>query len=285
MKRQPAFRERFRGHLALARISNAPTVLSNVLAGAALAGSVWDPKVVPVMAAMAMFYTAGMYLNDVCDYGRDRLERPERPLVQGIVSRRVALGIALLLFVLGSAVLLDVSRAAFIAGLVLTGTIVLYDAWHKDNPAAPLIMACNRGLVYVVAFVAVGEDQAGPLRWVVVMALAYVTGLTAIARFETRPGVLQRWPTVCLLFPVAYFAWQIPPGWSLALVLLFGAWIGWSIALVRQRQPARGITRLIAGISVFDALVLLMLLQNLAALVALALFGLTLLLQRFVKGT
>ncbi len=280
-----SFGERFRGHLALARVSNTPTVLSNVLAGAALAGSVWDPKVVPVMAAVAMFYTAGMYLNDVCDYSVDSLERADRPLVQGVVSRRVAGFIAALLFVLGSAVLLDVSRPAFLSGLVLAGCIVLYDFWHKGNPVAPLLMAINRGLVYVVAFVALGAQQATQLFWVVAMAIAYVTGLTAIARFETKPGVLQRWPTLCLLAPVAYFVWQIPPGWNLGLVLLFGAWTGWSIALVRQRQPARGITRLIAGISVFDALVLLMLEQRLAALVALALFGLTLLLQRFVKGT
>lgn len=285
MNQQPAFRQRFRGHLALARVSNVPTVLSNVLVGAALAGSVWDPRVVPVMAAAAMFYTAGMYLNDVCDYALDRLERPDRPLVQDIVSRRAAAGIAALLFALGSALLLSVSRAAFLSGLVLAGCIVLYDLWHKGNPVAPLLMACNRGLVYVVAFVALGAQQAGPLVWVVAMALAYVTGLTAIARFETKPGVLQRWPTLCLLLPVVYFAWQLPPGWNLGLLLFFGAWIGWSIALVRQRQPARGITQLIAGIAFLDALVLVMLEQRQAALVALALFGLMLFLQRFVKGT
>ena len=285
MTQQTAFSQRFRGHLALARISNTPTVLSNVLAGAALAGGVWDSKVVPVMAAMAMFFTAGMYLNDVCDYARDRVLRPDRPLVQGIVSRRAALGITVLLFVLGSAVLLDVSREAFLAGLVLVGCIVLYDVWHTGFLVAPLLMACNRGLVYVVAFIAAGADQAGPLRWVVAMAMAYVTGLTAIARFETLPGVLARWPVLFLLFPVVYFALHFRSWWYLGLVLLFGAWIGWSIMLVRRRQPARGITQLIAGISVFDALVLLMLWQNLAALVALALFGLMLFLQRFVKGT
>ena len=36
---------------------------------------------------MALFYTAGMILNDVADLEVDRRERPERPLPSGAVSR------------------------------------------------------------------------------------------------------------------------------------------------------------------------------------------------------
>ena len=36
---------------------------------------------------MALFYTAGMILNDVLDDDVDRRERPERPLPSGAVSR------------------------------------------------------------------------------------------------------------------------------------------------------------------------------------------------------
>ena len=59
-------------HLSLARISNAPTVVSNVLAGVALA-SVIAPVTVGGTAllavAMVLYYTAGMYLNDLFDSG------------------------------------------------------------------------------------------------------------------------------------------------------------------------------------------------------------------------
>ena len=285
MNQNPAFKERFRGHLALARVSNSPTVVSNVLAGAALAGVAWHPHIIPVAASMAMFYTAGMYLNDVCDYAIDCLERPDRPLVSGIVSRRVAAGIALLLFVLGCLVLITVSREAFFSGLVLVCCIVLYDYWHKGNPVGPLLMACNRALVYVTAYVAFQTEVPASLFWILIVVLAYVSGLTAIASFETKPGITQRWPMLLLLLPVVYFAWQIPPGVWWILLFLFAAWIGWSIMLVHKKQMARGITQLIAGIAVFDALILASLQLGAGAFVALAMFGLTLIMQRFVKGT
>ena len=77
-------------HLALARVSNAPTVVSNVLAGVALA-SVVAPVTVSgtflLAVALVLYYTAGMYLNDLFDLELDRRERPERPLPSGRVSR------------------------------------------------------------------------------------------------------------------------------------------------------------------------------------------------------
>ena len=73
MIQQVTWPERARGYLALARISNSPTVVSDALAGAALAGALWpDSRVVAVAVAMVLFYTAGMFLNDVCDLAIDR---------------------------------------------------------------------------------------------------------------------------------------------------------------------------------------------------------------------
>ena len=54
--------------LRLGRVSNLPTVWSNALAGAALAGA-WPPdgRLVPLLAAMTLAYTGGMFLNDAFD--------------------------------------------------------------------------------------------------------------------------------------------------------------------------------------------------------------------------
>src|SRR5437763_11809410 len=88
---QQSLRQTLYGHLALARISNSPTVVSNTLAGAALAGARQiDGKQALVAIAMILFYSAGMYLNDLFDYAVDRRERPKRPLPAGIVSQRAA---------------------------------------------------------------------------------------------------------------------------------------------------------------------------------------------------
>ncbi len=269
----------------MARVSNSPTVVSNVFAGAALAGVAWHPSIVPVAVAMVLFYTAGMYLNDVCDYAHDCLARPERPLPLGTVTRTGAFVVAVLLLAVGSGLLLGVSGTVLLSGLVLVGFIVVYDLWHKENSLGPVLMACNRALVYTIAYLAFASEVRGPLLWVIGMALVYVIGLTAVAKHETKRTITQRWPIFCLLVPAAYFAWQIPWGWIWCLVPLFAAWTVWSIARVNRGQTAAGIMQLIAGISLFDALVLASLQATFLLLVALVAFGLTLLLQRFVKGT
>ena len=280
----PTLKDRVKGHLTLARVSNSPTVVSNVFAGAALAGVAWHPSIVPVAVAMVLFYTAGMYLNDVCDYALDCLARPERPLPLGIVTRTGAFVVAVLLLAVGSGLLLGVSGTVLLSGLVLVGFIVVYDLWHKENSLGPVLMACNRALVYTIAYLAFASEVRGPLLWVIGMALVYVIGLTAVAKHETKRTITQRWPIFFLLVPATYFAWQIPWGWIWSLVPLFAAWTVWSISRVNRGQTAAGIMQLIAGISLFDALVLASLQATFLLLVALVAFGLTLLLQRFVKG-
>jgi len=65
-----ATRSRPRAYLLLARVSNLPTVWTNVLAAVAGAGvsiSGFDPGLAGVIIALSMLYSAGMFLNDVCD--------------------------------------------------------------------------------------------------------------------------------------------------------------------------------------------------------------------------
>src|SRR5688572_14664491 len=73
--------------LRLGRVSNLPTVTTNVLAGIVLAGA--QPsivRVVVVCAALSAMYVAGMFLNDAFDRDIDRVERPERPIPSGQVT-------------------------------------------------------------------------------------------------------------------------------------------------------------------------------------------------------
>ncbi len=51
--------------LRLGRVSNLPTVWTNVLAGAVLSGAPLAPvRVLALMLGLSTFYIAGMYLND-----------------------------------------------------------------------------------------------------------------------------------------------------------------------------------------------------------------------------
>ena len=64
-------RSRPRAYLLLARISNMPTVWTNVLAAHVAAGAALD-TVPAAAAAMSCLYMGGMVLNDVCDETRVR---------------------------------------------------------------------------------------------------------------------------------------------------------------------------------------------------------------------
>ena len=65
--------------LRLGRVSNLPTVWTNVLAGTVLAGSIPTPFPMGLLLlAISLFYVAGMYLNDAFDRQFDASEENER---------------------------------------------------------------------------------------------------------------------------------------------------------------------------------------------------------------
>lgn len=180
---------RWRTALTLGRVSNLPTVWTDVMAGVALGGArPTAAVVVPVSVAMSLAYVGGMYLNDAFDRGWDAAHRPERPIPAGQVGARTVftagfalLGLALLILLFGPG-----QARAFAPGLVLAGLIVLYNIWHKGNPIAPLLMGLCRVAVYVIAARAATAGMAPTLPVGAAFLLAYLIVLSAIARRETK---------------------------------------------------------------------------------------------------
>jgi 4-hydroxybenzoate polyprenyltransferase len=280
------------GYLALARISNSPTVVSNTLAGGALAGTLWpDGKLGLIAIVMVLFYTAGMYLNDLMDYAVDCRERPERPLPAGIVSRPAAVAVALTLFGCGSLLLWSVGPHPFLSGLVLIALIICYDRWHKSNPLSPLLMALCRLMVYITAFLTFSVQSLSTLLIPGSLLVLYVIGLTYIAKTENKPSMTNVGIVATLFLPTVYFtARQLQQvQWvTLPLILFFTIWVAYSVSFAfrsPKRQVGRTVGQLIAGISLLDALVLATAGSSLGVLLALAAFGLTLFLQHYVRGT
>ena len=68
----------------LGRVSNLPTVWSNVLGAMSLAAMTVPIREAAFTAlAMSLLYVGGMYLNDAFDRDIDARERPERPIPSG----------------------------------------------------------------------------------------------------------------------------------------------------------------------------------------------------------
>ncbi len=284
--------------LRLGRISNLPTVWTNVLAGIVLSGAVvtvWPAML--LLASLSLFYTAGMFLNDAFDREFDRRNRPDRPIPAGDVTATTvfAYGFGLLasgfvlLLVVGYGVPAGTGWRAPAAGALLAAVIVLYDSWHKANPVGPFLMGLCRLMVYLIAGLAVAGTLPERLLLAAIVSLCYLIGLTYVAKQESLRRLVNLWP---LLFLAAPFAYGLPfataGGAALALYVLLLATVIFALFLIFRPGACdipHAMIFLIAGISLLDGL--FMAGQGLALLasVAVAAFLLTLFFQRFITGT
>ncbi len=185
--------------LALGRVSNLPTVWTNVMAGGALAGGTLAPSsLVGVMLSLSCFYVGGMYLNDAFDRGFDAQHQPHRPIPSGRASARsvFTLGFGLLALGVVGAILqacaFDNVVATAASALVLCALIVFYDMHHKGNRWSPLVMGLCRVLSYVTAGMALGGALGVSLTLGSVALLSYLIALTFIAKRGGGPTVVGR---------------------------------------------------------------------------------------------
>jgi hypothetical protein len=279
----------WRTALKLGRVSNLPTVWSNVIAATALAGGAPLRTVVSVAVAVSLLYVGGMFLNDAFDKEIDARERSDRPIPAGEVSATFVFLAASVLIGAGVVLLAAIDGRAGAVGVVLAGAIVLYDWHHKGNPLSPVVMGACRALVYVTAAVAATMTVSQPVLLAALALLAYVAGVTYTARLEAFGRLASLWP-LALLAPPALLALpqlSIEPVTVLALAALFGCAL--RVAQLLRRQAHGDVTRavslLIAGIAVNDALLAATTGDAYAPLACLACFGATLAGQRYVPAS
>lgn len=286
--------------LKLGRVSNLPTVWTNTLAGAVLAGAgEFGLKLFVMIVSFTLFYVGGMFLNDAFDADIDAKERPERPIPTGVVTAREVFSAGFAMMGIGVLLLLGVGYGhAFapgtgiwpaLAGLGLAGAITLYNANHKNNPFSPFVMGVCRVLIYIGAALCITSALPASIAVATILVLCYLIGLTYIAKQENLGKVENLWPLLFLAVPVIYGLYQSVGNPGIVLYcLLFAAWVGFALWLLRRRAAGdipRAVVSLIAGISLLDAILIAGTGAQSLALLALAGFGFTLLLQRFISGT
>lgn len=284
--------------LRLGRVSNLPTVWTNVAAGAWLAGGRPAPVMVGLLAlAMSLFYVGGMFLNDAFDREIDARERPERPIPAGLISAKSVFGAGFGLLLAGELVVAlstqttDAGSRPLVGGAALAAAIVVYDRWHKQNPLGPVLMGLCRALVYVTTALATGEGWgAAAVIGGALVAWAYLVGLTYAAKQERLDRLGRLWPLGLLAASLVYAllglhldAVQVAVQSALLVV------IAYAVNLLRGSAPdrfPRAVAALIAGVSLLDAGLVASAGGGVAAVVLTAAgFPATLWLQRWVRGT
>lgn len=280
---------RFNAYLRLARVSNLPTVWSNVLAASALAGWPMGRGVLIVILAASLLYTAGMFFNDAFDRKIDAVERPGRPLPSGAVAPRTIWIAGLGVMLTGVILLAMFGLPAAAAGAALAASILVYDAWHKGNPVAPFIMGLCRALVYIATAAAAAAAFSAPLLSASLVLLAYVAGLTFAAKEESFDRIQSWWPLLLLALPLIR---GLAVGWgdlpTLLLVVVTAVAISVALGWVKRRSPGdvgRAVSLLIAAIALTDAVTSAAAGNASVAIICCGLFVLTLLFQRVIPGT
>jgi 4-hydroxybenzoate polyprenyltransferase len=293
-------RSPFRAWLELMRLSNAPTIITNVLVGCAAAGAAASGggdlppggTIVMVCAAMLLMYAGGMAMNDAFDASIDAIERPSRPIPSGRVGRSSAWVFAAGSLGAGIGLCALLSRPAFILSVVLAASIVAYNAVHRLTACSVALMGLCRGLVPVVACAAV----TWPLPWELLAPPAlgmatYVTLLSVMARREAAGSIGQRAWLAWLLLPAALLPGAAVPEapWESTIlpgVLLVGWWIYSTLQLKREpRRIGRAILGWLAGICLVDAVYLALLGEPGLVVAAAGCFVITALAQQYIQGT
>jgi 4-hydroxybenzoate polyprenyltransferase len=278
--------------LRVGRISNIPTVWTNVLAGSVIAGGDRNPgRIALIMLAMTAFYVGGMYLNDFFDRRIDARDRPGRPIHAGEIGASTVSSIGFGLLATGIALMIPFGLAATVWGALLAAVIVLYDVWHKGNVLSPLVMGTCRALVYFGTGAALAGGTSTATMLGAAALASHVAGITYAAKQENLDRIGNLWPLALLAVPLLaalpalFSAWLV----VVAFLLLLAADIV-AIRLLATRPVAgsvpSAVSGLIAAICLVDA-VAIALAGGSVVLVAICTLGypLTRLFQKSIPGT
>ncbi|MEO1235254.1 MAG: UbiA family prenyltransferase [Planctomycetota bacterium] len=217
---------RARAWLELGRISNLPTVWSNVVHG--LSAAVFVSVVLPLeevyglapgagptitgrhlgqmldqgfvlLVGMSLLYVGGMVLNDVCDAAVDAVERPGRPIPSGRVSKRSALFAASAMLTAGWGATLVYAPVVSVWAGVLVAAVVGYNVTRRwpggrfGVAAGFVLMPACRGLVVWIAASAVTAGVGLGDEWLRVLGgagavMCYTLIVSLVAWGEANPG-------------------------------------------------------------------------------------------------
>ncbi len=252
--------------LELARISNLPTVWTNVLGAWLLVGGKWDWQPLAwLLIGGSLLYTGGMILNDAADVKFDEEHRKERPIPSGRVSARAAWSVGLGMMAVGFAMMVWGAQACIWLTSALVAAILFYDLYHKPWAGSVFVMGSCRTLLYLAAASAAVEHlNIQDHLEAVIKAIAlggYVVGLSLVARQEgakMKPSKVWFWLGLLgLAMPSIALLVFNNAGWNLCFLVLLILVIGYSLKLMRTPPPSnigRTVGLLLAAIPLVDAL-------------------------------
>jgi len=146
--------------------------------GTLVAGVGFVPSDFTILGMVAVFLisSAGMIINDIFDINIDKVNRPDRPLPSGRMSKRAAYNYAAILFVIGNLISYFIGTTVFFIAIAASVILVAYAARLKK-----IIMGGHIGVSLLVALTFIyGGFIAG--NYVAALPLALLAFLSNIGR-------------------------------------------------------------------------------------------------------
>jgi len=174
--------------LRLLRLTNSLPATGLVLLGAHLTGG-WPPSRATLLAASAMWAITsfGYVTNDLYDIEADRINKPDRPLPSGQISRRSACAVAAILAASAIALASLIDMLALTAACFAIATLMGYNAWLKRTVLiGNLIIATLSGATLFVGGYTVG--QLRPLLWPSALVSLFILAREILKTIEDVPG-------------------------------------------------------------------------------------------------
>lgn len=178
------------------RPANILTAITDIMAGVAISGFLLagygDTQSVLQFLCL-IFATIGLYgggvvFNDVFDAKLDRIERPERPIPSGIISRTEAIVLGVYLLVLGVIGAFSVGEVPGIIALGIAVAALVYNKWGKHHAVlGPLNMGLCRGLNLLLGM-SVVPGSIPYTGWFALVPVLYIAAITMISRDEVHGG-------------------------------------------------------------------------------------------------
>jgi len=224
-------------YLTLCRVSNLPTIWTNVLAAIVLSSTEFSWLDFFLLAlSLSLSYSGGMCLNDIIDAPVDKIKKPFRPIPSGRISIRSASLFTSALFVAGLAILLVVPyQRSVYAGLILLVFIIAYDKSHKAHPVSVLFIASCRLMIFVISSIAVSGKVGSLAAMGGIIQFIYVVIISLAARYENGRATPYSFP----LIPIMIACISLLDG-ALMSVFTSPAWLaagimGFAVTLIGQR--------------------------------------------------
>lgn len=181
-------------YLQLMRPANLVTAIADILAGLSLAKFIFSTDILSIQTIILLsistvgLYGGGVVFNDVFDAELDAIERPERAIPSGKVSKQNATILGFSLLVIGIFCASLVSFESMIIALSVAVLALVYDKFGKHHAFfGPINMGLCRGGNLLLGM-SVLTSSLHQFWWIGTVPVLYIAAITMISRGEVHGG-------------------------------------------------------------------------------------------------